>query len=206
MSLLRLVGMLGVVCLLGGCGMVGGDRNDDAGSGGGGRVFKGNMQEAADQADQILDETLAGVHPEVTWTHGETVTGACTNAAGGSTDKGTVTRRRAVMTVISEQRRGSFLGVVERHWKKSGYRVLSVNSSKKHPAIYVETPKGFRVRLLLGYKGQAFFKITTPCADRSHVSRPGTKPNGPDYSGRQIPAPDVHSDFWSADSAASSGG
>lgn len=31
------------------------------------------------------------------------------------------------MTVVSAQRRGSLLGVVDRFWRKSGYRVTAIN-------------------------------------------------------------------------------
>lgn len=148
---------------------------------------KMNMQQVAERADGILDGTLSAIRPPVHWTHGETVQGSCE-----------VSRRRAVMTEISEQRRGSFLGVVERHWEAEGYSRLAVNESKGSPATYFETPDGFRVRLLIGGNGQAFFKVSTPCADRSSVALPASTPNGPNYAGGPIPSPTVHDDFWSA--------
>ncbi|RLL70677.1 hypothetical protein D7M15_21495 [Streptomyces sp. Z26] len=157
-----------------------------------------NMREAAEQADALLDQTLEAVHPGVRWEHGQVSDSACT---GGGMDegaeKGAVLRRRAVSTVISDERRGSFLGVVERHWKERGYRVTSVNSDKKLPAVYVETSEGFSLSLSFGYRGQAFFEAASPCADRSEVPPPGARPGVPDYTGRKPPLPDEHSDFWS---------
>ncbi|MEV3874133.1 hypothetical protein [Streptomyces sp. NPDC049906] len=145
-----------------------------------------NMQEAADRADAILDGTLAAVKPAVSWTHGETSEGDCD-----------LSRRRAVMTVISEERRGSFLGVVERHWKSEGFSPLGVNASRELPATYFETPDDFRVRLRFGGNGQAFFEVATPCVEQSAVKAPTARTVGPNYAGGPIPSPDVHSEFWS---------
>ncbi|MEU1212813.1 hypothetical protein ABZ424_10285 [Streptomyces sp. NPDC005790] len=147
-----------------------------------------NMQEAADRADEILDATFAGIEPKVVWMHGPSTEGGCD-----------LSRRRAVLTVISDQRRGGFLGVVERGWKKAGYRQLGVNASVDSPATYFETEDGFRVRLLIGGGGQAFFEVATPCVDKSQVAPPTTPPNGPSYEGvYPIPRPNIRSPFWSA--------
>ncbi|GGS24901.1 hypothetical protein GCM10010252_74990 [Streptomyces aureoverticillatus] len=152
-----------------------------------------NMQDAADRADAILDGTFTAIKPSVHWTHGESTEGDCG-----------VSRRRAVMTIISEERRGNFFGVVERHWKREGYTRIGVNRSAKSPATYFETPDGFRVRLRIGGDGQAHFEAATPCVDKSSVAPPKAKTVGPNYAGGPIPAPNVHSDFWSAHTRASS--
>jgi hypothetical protein len=146
-----------------------------------------NMQEAADRADFILDATFAGIKPAVEWVHGESTEGACD-----------VSRRRAVLTVISEQRRGGFFGVVERGWKQAGYRQLGVNSSVESPATYFETADGFRVRLLIGGGGQAFFEVATPCVEKSQVAPPAPPPGGGGRAGDPIPRPNIRSPFWSA--------
>ncbi|MCP3765164.1 hypothetical protein [Streptomyces sp. MAR25Y5] len=152
-----------------------------------------NMQEAAERADRILDGTFDAIVPAVHWTHGESTEGSCD-----------VSRRRAVMTIISPERRGSFLGVVERHWKAEGYRQLGVNQSAKSPATYFETLDKFRVRLLIGGNGQAFFEVATPCVAKSSVSPPTADTVGPNYAGKSIPDPNVRSDFWSSTSPISS--
>ncbi|MCX5170425.1 hypothetical protein [Streptomyces antibioticus] len=145
------------------------------------------MQEAAEHADRLLDGTLAAIEPGVHWTHGETTVGTCD-----------VSRRRAVMTVISPERREEFLGAVERYWTAQGYRKVGVNRSAKSPATYFETPDRFRVRLLVGGNGQAFFEAATPCVTKSSVSPPTAKTVGPDYAGGPVPDPDVTSGFWSS--------
>ncbi|MGW0467372.1 hypothetical protein ACWDX6_19140 [Streptomyces sp. NPDC003027] len=168
-------GLVGV--LLAGCGMLGeaGARNDM------------NMQTAAERADGMLDATIEAVVPEIQWTHHTWTSGTCT-----------VTRRRKVMTVISEQRRGNFLGVVERFWKKSGYEITGVNQDREMPSIFARTRDGFQLALNVGFKGQVVFEINTPCVEHSDVAEPTAKPNGPAYPLGQIPTPNVRSDFWSA--------
>ncbi|MFB6780330.1 hypothetical protein ACFCX0_23510 [Streptomyces sp. NPDC056352] len=147
-----------------------------------------NMQEAADRADGILDAVLKTIEPEIQWAHGPTTTGSCD-----------VTRRRAVMTIVSAERRGSFLGVVDRFWRKSGYRIKAINNDLDVPAIFAQTRDGFGVTLSIGGKGQAFFEVDSPCVKESEVAESTTPPNGPAYENvYPLPRPNVHSDFWSA--------
>ncbi|WP_371795844.1 hypothetical protein [Streptomyces sp. NBC_01718] len=147
-----------------------------------------NMQEAADHADGILDAVLKELQPEVQWAHGPTTSGSCD-----------VTRRRTVMTIVSAERRGSFLGVVDRFWRKSGYRIKAINKDVDVPAIFAQTKDGFGVTLSIGGKGQAFFEVDSPCVEESEVAESTTPPNGPAYEDvYPLPRPNVHSDFWSA--------
>ncbi|MFG3141563.1 hypothetical protein ACGFZA_35775 [Streptomyces sp. NPDC048211] len=146
-----------------------------------------DMQAAADHADGIMDATLASIEPSVQWAHGPTTTGSCD-----------VTRRRSVMTVVSDERRGSFLGLVERVWRKRDYRIKGVNNDRDSPAIYAQTRSGFGVSLIFG-GGQAFFEVDSPCVEESEVAESTSAPNGPSYEGvYPLPRPNVHSDFWSA--------
>ncbi|MEU9608824.1 hypothetical protein [Streptomyces sp. NPDC048057] len=145
------------------------------------------MKEVAEKADVMLDATLAAFVPEVEWTHSASITGECN-----------VIRNRTVMTIISEERRGNFLGMTERFWKKSGYEITSVNPDKRHPAIFALSPEGLSIRLTIGDKGQAFFEVRTPCVKPSDVPPPASDSNGEDYSHNGAPYPNVRSDFWSA--------
>ncbi|MEU1472957.1 hypothetical protein ABZ434_32690 [Streptomyces sp. NPDC005761] len=147
-----------------------------------------DMQTAAEHADGILDAVLAEIHPEVQWVHGPTTTGVCD-----------VTRRRAVMTVVSAERRGSLLGLVDRFWRKSHYRIKAVNDDLEVPAIFAQTRDGFGVSLIVGGAGQVFFEVDSPCVREAEVAEPAAEPPGPSYAGAEvIPRPNVHSDFWSA--------
>ncbi|WP_329163395.1 hypothetical protein OHA63_16505 [Streptomyces anulatus] len=147
-----------------------------------------DMQAAAVRSDAMLDAVLQAIRPEVRWTHSFTSVGMCE-----------VTRRRVVMTDISAERRGNFLGVVERFWRKSGYRMTEVNNNAEFPAIYARTSDGFRVSLRIGGKGQAFFQVDTPCVQESEVADSTSRATAPLYDGVEfIPRPNIHSDFWSA--------
>ncbi|MFI5483303.1 hypothetical protein ACIBAB_29700 [Streptomyces rubiginosohelvolus] len=147
-----------------------------------------DMQAAAMRSDVILDAIFREIRPEVRWAHGFTSTGMCE-----------VTRRRVVMTDISAERRGSFLGLVDRFWRKSGYRMTAVNNSVEFPAIYARTSDGYRLSLRIGGEGQAFFQVDTPCVQKSEVldsTSQATAFLAPDAE--LIPRPNIHSDFWSA--------
>ncbi|OII70595.1 hypothetical protein BJP39_02620 [Streptomyces sp. CC77] len=153
----------------------------------GGGAAAMNMQEAAERADSMLDATIKAVVPEIQWTHDSTTASSCE-----------VWRRRTVLTIISDARRGNFLGVVERHWKKSGYRISAVRKSADVPAVFAQSADGFQITLEFGHKGQAFFEVATPCVEESAVADPASQPNGPAYAPGEIPTPNVRSDFWSA--------
>ncbi|MFD4233052.1 hypothetical protein [Streptomyces sp. NPDC058542] len=147
-----------------------------------------DMQGAAERADEILDSVLEEIEPNVHWVHGPTTTGGCI-----------VTRRRTVMTVVSAQRRGSLLGVVDRFWRKGGYRMTAINNDMDFPAIYAKTRDGFQVTLIVADKGQVHFDVDSPCVRRSEVADSTSRATAfLDPEARLIPRPNIHSDFWSA--------
>ncbi|MEU6216568.1 hypothetical protein ABZ845_03460 [Streptomyces sp. NPDC047022] len=150
-----------------------------------------NMQEAAERADHILDDTFSAIKPPVEWTYTYDMPGGCY-----------VDRSRSVMTIISPQRRGSFLGLVERHWKNKGYKLVGVSEDKL--SAFFLTPDNFQLEVTIVTNGQADFGVTTPCVEKSPVAPPAKLSSGPDYSKRTFaPAPNVHSDFWSAETPVS---
>lgn len=167
--------------LLVGCGILGESEKS------GGKTAAMDMQGAAEHADAMLDATIKAVVPEIQWTHHTTTTGSCD-----------VSRRRKVMTIISDERRGSFLGVIERFWKQSDYKITAARKSKDRPAVFAQSPDGFGISLVFGHAGQAVFEVATPCVKESEVAESTTKPNGPAYPLGKIPTPNVRSDFWSA--------
>jgi hypothetical protein len=147
---------------------------------------KMNLQEAADRADEILDEAFAAIKPPVEWTHRYSMPGDCY-----------VDRDRAVMSIISAERRGSFLGVLERHWKSKGYKLVA--TSPNGLVAHFRTQDDFQLEVLIGPNGQAHLSVTTPCVAKSEVAQPTSEPNGKDYSKQELPAPNVKSPFWSSD-------
>ncbi|MFF6931611.1 hypothetical protein [Streptomyces californicus] len=193
---------------LSGCGNESGARGDDVSAGASSEVGSGrqeeqgqekekgkgkdqemDMQEAAERADAMLDAVLKGIDPDVRWAHGPTTTRACG-----------VTRRRAVMTVVSPERRQTFLDRAETFWRKNDYRIKAVNKDDKFPAVYAVTRSGFGVSVSFRGKGQAFLEADTPCVKESKVAAPVSEPNGPAYEGvYPLPRPDVRSDFWSGE-------
>ncbi|MBT2526860.1 hypothetical protein J7E91_15855 [Streptomyces sp. ISL-99] len=159
-----------------------------------------NMQEAADHAEEILDKTADSLHPPLEWDRGPSSDPICTDFKNDATGKGSVTRRRYALTIISPERRDSFMGVVERHWKKSGYKITSVRNHKEMPAIFASTPENFRMVLKIGYKGQAFVDVSSPCVTESQVTEPPMPPIDPaDPASKGLPY--IRSDFWSAETS-----
>jgi hypothetical protein len=159
-----------------------------------------NMQKAADHADEILDKTLKEIVPSVESARGPSSDAICTDFKNDATGRGDVTRRRYVLTIISPERRGSFLGIVERHWKKSGYKITSIRNHEEMPAIFASTPEDFRMSLEIGYKGQAFFDVSSPCVTESKVTDPPMPPINPDDPASNG-LPYIRSDFWSAETS-----
>lgn len=175
-----------------GCGSGGTSVRDDGVSTGegSGKERAMDMQEAAERSDAMLDAVLAGIDPDVQWAHGPTSTRACG-----------VTRRRTVMTVVSAERRQTFLDRAETFWRKNDYRIKAVNKDEKFPAVYAVTKSGFGVSVSFRGKGQAFLEADSPCVEESEVAAPTAEPNGPAYKDvYPLPRPNVLSDFWSGES------
>ncbi|MFI9629076.1 hypothetical protein [Streptomyces sp. NPDC052042] len=150
-----------------------------------------NMQEAAERSDGMLDAVLKAIDPEVQWAHGPTTTGSCE-----------VTRRRTVMTIVSAERRQSFLAQVENFWRENGYRIKGRNDDEVFPALYAQTKDGFGISVSVRGKGQVFFEADSPCVKESKVADSTSKPNGPEYKGvYPLPRPNVRSGHWSADAS-----
>ncbi|RNL71188.1 hypothetical protein EBF04_09225 [Streptomyces sp. I6] len=186
------------VTVVSGCGLIGG--GDSAPKE---RTQSMNMQEAGERAEQMLDGIFGAIKPSVETERGPSSDSICTDFKNDSTGTGSITRRRYVMTIISDERRGSFLGVVERRWTKDGYKITSVREDKEMPAIFATSPEGFRVSLQVGYKGQAVISVTSPCVTESAVTEPPREPIDPGSPAAEG-LPYVRSDFWSAETPAPS--
>ncbi|MEU7600447.1 hypothetical protein [Streptomyces sp. NPDC041003] len=185
--------LLALAALAGGCGV-----SADAGAAGK-KAPSLQIQQGAERADAILQETLAAVRPELKWNHGPGGSAGCTKGvAGAATGTGASDRIIGIMTVVSEQRRGALLGVIERDWKSRGYKITNVNESQTVPAIHASTPDGYSLTVKVAGKGQFFLTAATPCLTDSDVQAPTTQPNTPQRSGVFPQRPDVQDDFWSA--------
>ncbi|MFJ3722458.1 hypothetical protein ACIPYQ_07760 [Streptomyces sp. NPDC090045] len=165
------------------------------------------IQQGAERADAILQETLAAVQPELKWNHGPYGDAGCTKGiAGAATGTASTDRSISILTIVSEQRRGALLGVIERDWKDRGYKITSRNTSSTVPAIYARTPDDYTLTVKVGGEGQFFLKAATPCLDDTGVQGPAIKPNTPDRKGEYPVRPDVQDEFWSATTPPAAGG
>ncbi|MFD9520567.1 hypothetical protein [Streptomyces sp. NPDC059979] len=164
------------------------------------------IQQGAERADAILQETLAAVSPELKWNHGPGGSAGCTKGvAGAATGTGASDRIIGILTIVSEQRRGALLGVIEREWTSRGYKITTVNDSPTVPAIHAGTPDGYSLTVKVAGKGQFFLTAATPCLTDSDVQAPTAQPNTPQRGGVFPPRPDVQDEFWSATTPVPSG-
>ncbi|MDI3389853.1 hypothetical protein QIS99_27215 [Streptomyces sp. B-S-A8] len=158
-----------------------------------------NMQEAGDRDERLLDESINAVTPQVKWKRYSSNEVACSTGVNEPTGTANVKRSRVITTKISEQRRGAFLGLIERHWKKNGYTLTGADADPEMPSLFAKTPDSFAISVEFGYKGAAYFTITSPCAAESSLTFPaGTpgKPDGPEE--KPDPTPSHESDYWSS--------
>ncbi|MGW3400587.1 hypothetical protein [Streptomyces zhihengii] len=186
----RILAVALAVFTLSGCGLVGGADSE-------GKDRKMNMQQAGEQAEELLDGTLAAVSPAVKALRGPSNDPICTDFKNDATGTGQVSRSRYVMTIVSAERRGNFMGVIERHWKNEGYEITAVRPHKEKPAIFARTPEGFEITVKIGREGQVIFNISSPCVTESEVTEPSTPPltpGSPEAKG----LPYIESPFWSA--------
>ncbi|MEV0963524.1 hypothetical protein AB0J25_13190 [Streptomyces sp. NPDC049910] len=194
----RMLAMAFAVSAVSGCGLV-----DNGSAEPKGKTPTMDMQEAGDRAEQLLDGVFGAIQPEVETQRGPSDESICTDFKNDSTGTGSITRQRYVMTIISDERRGSFLGVAERHWKQAGFKITSVRKDKERPAIFASSPENFQISLEFGYRGQARIGVTSPCVTESAVTEPPREPIDPGSPAAEG-LPYVRSDFWSAETPAPS--
>lgn len=135
-----------------------------------------DMQQAGQRSEAVLDGTLAAIRPAVKWAYGAPVESACSTGLNEPTGTTTVTRSRNILTVVSEQRRGNLLGLVQRHWEGQGFRVVSVNTDKDMPRIEAKGPDGVTVSLEVGSIGNVSLNAGLSCAENSAMTYPTGTP------------------------------
>lgn len=164
---------------------------------------KMNMQQAGEGSEKILDDTLAAIRPPVKWAYGAPMQEACSTDLNEPTGRTTVTRSRNLMTVVSPQRRGSLLGVVQRHWEQQGFKVTSVRNDESMPWLRASRPDGFSVSLQVGSVGNVFISASFACAQDSAMTYPTGTPGQPGGPRSEELRPTERSEFWSADQSGS---
>ncbi|MFD7491355.1 hypothetical protein ACFV8T_02900 [Streptomyces sp. NPDC059832] len=157
-----------------------------------------DMQQAGQRSETILDGTLAAIRPPVKWAYGAPVEAACSTGLNEPTGTTTVTRSRNILTVVSEQRRGNLLGLVQRYWERQGFRIVDVNSDKDMPRIRARDAEGFTVSLDVGSIGNVSVSAGLSCAVNSAMTYPTGTPGHPGGPKAEELRPRERSDFWSS--------
>ncbi|MFD0278084.1 hypothetical protein ACFVHB_29835 [Kitasatospora sp. NPDC127111] len=160
---------------------------------------------AANHCEALLQHTLDAIRPPLTWQPGVPTAGRTLPPGDAAPDDPAcwyVSRNRNILTVVSPARRGALLGVVERHWRRSGHLITSVNADHLMPGLYATTAHGYRLGLDFGTVGNAYLTATSPPVARAERigHPPGTPgiarhPGGP---ADVAPRPSAFCPFWSA--------
>ncbi|MBD0669532.1 hypothetical protein [Streptomyces sp. CBMA156] len=151
--------------------------------------------DAAERCETLLQDTLDAVRPAPVWQGSVPRAGARLPLPGrGSEALWYVTRGRDVLTVVSLPRRAVLVNVVERHWRRRGWTITSLNASRERPGVAAATPDGYRLALRFGEAGEAGLTAGSPAVARSE--------RGPVLSGNAghgaPPLPYVCCSYWSA--------
>ncbi|MFG2532692.1 hypothetical protein [Streptomyces sp. NPDC048516] len=157
-----------------------------------------DTSQASRRLNELLDSTFASVKPALKWRDGDTevlqVNDSVSNQPNG---KATVSKTRYLRTKVSKKRLGGLMGVIERHWKASGYKITNINP--KVPSFVGLTSDGFSIRFSVGRPGNVYFDAASPSVEDPGFS--GTLKEGdkfpPDSDGDPNIMPDVHDPFWS---------
>lgn len=167
-------------------------RRPGSGSGSGVAV---DQLDAAERCETLLQDTLDAVRPAPAWQGAPARAGARLPLPGRGSDLlWYVTRGRDLLTVISLPRRAVLVDVVERHWRRRGWTITSLNVDRDRPGVAAATPDGYRLALSFGESGEAGLTAGSPGVARSE--------RGPVLSGSvdrcAPPLPYVCCPYWSA--------
>ncbi len=151
--------------------------------------------DAAARCETLLQETLDAVRPMPVWQGAPARAGARLPLPGRESELlWYVTRGRDILTVVSLPRRAVLVGVVERHWRRRGWTITSLDADRSRPGVAATTPDGYRLALRFGESGEAGLTASSPGVARSE--------RGPVLSGSADhcvpPLPYVSCPYWSA--------
>lgn len=158
-----------------------------------------DMQQAGERAEAILDGTMAAIQPSVTWSYGFPMKEACSNGLNRPTGATSINRTRHILTVVSAQRRGNLLGVVQRYWEQHGFTIQSVTPDRDMPSIRGRSSDGFTVALAVGTIGNVHVSAGYSCAEDAPMTYPKGTPGEPGGPKAEELKPRVRSDFWSSE-------
>ncbi|MEV7774457.1 hypothetical protein [Kitasatospora sp. NPDC086791] len=152
--------------------------------------------DAARRCETLLQDTLEAIDPMPAWQEAALRAGARLPRPGReSAVRWYVARGRHILTVVSLPRRAVLVDVVERHWRRSGWTITSLNAGRDRPGVAATTRDGYRLALCFGELGEAGLTASSPGVARSEripvLSGDGGQGSAP-------PLPSVCCPYWSA--------
>ncbi|WP_329025720.1 hypothetical protein [Streptomyces sp. NBC_01423] len=159
---------------------------------------KVDMQHAGQRAEKILDDTMQAIQPPVKWVRGVAMESACSTGLNEPTGTTTVMRGRKILTVISGNRRGELLAMIQRHWERQGFRNFDVDHDEKMPQIRATAADGLTVILDVGNIGNVYIDAGYGCVRDSEMTYPKGTPGHPGGPEEPERIPHEHSPYWSA--------
>ncbi|MFE6052072.1 hypothetical protein ACFQ6N_15035 [Kitasatospora sp. NPDC056446] len=163
--------------------------------------------DAAERCETLLRDTLDAVDPVLASREAVPRAGARLPQPGAGPEVlWYVTRGRDVLTVVSLPRRAELVGVVERHWRRRGWTITSLDTGippgvgippdggRERPRVTATTRDGYRLALGFGESGGAGLTVSSPGVARSEgfAVLPGDGDGGP------APLPYVCCPYWSS--------
>ncbi|MGW3038618.1 hypothetical protein ACWC9T_00940 [Kitasatospora sp. NPDC001159] len=145
--------------------------------------------DSAERCETLLRETVGAVRPVLVWREAAPSLGVRLPLPGRESEPHWyVTRGRDLLTLVSSCRQGELVGVVERHWRRLGWTITSLNAGRDRPGVAAVTPDGFQLVLGIGEFGEIALTAGSPGAARS-----------PRWATGEVASlPNVHCPYWSA--------
>ncbi|MBO1416740.1 hypothetical protein [Streptomyces sp. FH025] len=151
--------------------------------------------DAAERCETLLQDTLDALRPVPVWQDAVPRSGSRLPLPGrGSEVLWYVTLGRDLLTVVSQARRAELVGAVERHWRRSGWTITSVNACRDRLGVAAGTPDGYRLVLNVGEFGEIGLVADSPGVARSERLGRSCEEGGIGPAS----LPYVHCPYWSA--------
>ncbi|MET8622268.1 hypothetical protein ABZW30_00635 [Kitasatospora sp. NPDC004669] len=145
--------------------------------------------DAAERCEALLRETVGAVRPAPVWREVAPRTGVRLPLPGRESESHWyVTRGRDLLTLVSPCRQGELVAVVERHWRRRGWTITSLNVGRDRPGVAAVTGDGYQLVLGVGEFGEITLTAGSPgaaCPQRWATGEVASLPN-------------VHCPYWSA--------
>ncbi|MER6301423.1 hypothetical protein ABT247_17920 [Kitasatospora sp. NPDC001539] len=136
-----------------------------------------------------MGDTVDAVRPALLWRVAGPRVGARLPLPGRESEAHWyVARGRDLLTVVSPFRWVELAGAVERHWRRQGWTITSVNAGRDRPGVAAVTRDGYQLALFFGEFGEVAVTAASP-----GVAGPVRR-----AAGDAAPLPEVHCPYWSS--------